>query len=184
MKQLLFTLFSFSISTVLADGAQGMGPVGLHQFVPSSSNVAVGTPSGSVSVRVRAIRALGAFQQGEIDASSMTPAEERLQGLDPKLLDLKDKLAKLQYHRFRLLTQQAAEIPLRKKQTIPLISGQTLTLRPLYVDGQKIGLWLRWKDPTGSDILDTRLHFDNESSMITGTEAAADSGIILAIDVK
>ena len=72
-----------------------------------------------------------------------------------------------------------------QKEVLPLVNGHTLAVRPLYVSPNRIGLWLKWLDKGGVEILDTRLHFDPGESMLTGTDGnRGDKGVVLAIDVK
>jgi hypothetical protein len=42
-------------------------------------------------------------------------------------------------------------------------------------------MWLSWKDTDGSDILNTRVHFDSDDSVLTGTDYPDNEGRILAI---
>jgi hypothetical protein len=49
------------------------------------------------------------------------------------------------------------------------------------MDGKKVGLWINWKDHDGAGILDTRLHFNSDDSVITGTDQSPGFGTVLAI---
>jgi hypothetical protein len=49
------------------------------------------------------------------------------------------------------------------------------------MDGKKVGLWINWKDHDGAGILDTRLHFNSDDSVITGTDQRPGFGTVLAI---
>jgi hypothetical protein len=144
-------------------------------------------PTNSVAkvlVTVRTIEAQGRIEETE----SREPIPVRIDG---RLGDLADKLKKLPFRGFVFLSADQRGVSVRKKELISLVNGQTLSLRPLYseqVPGgtQKIGLWLRWQDRTGAEILDTRMHFDDGQSMIAGTDQAKDplNGLILAVQVS
>ena len=140
--------------------------------------------SGSkVLITVRTIEAQGRIEETETD--QQIPVR-----IDGRLADLADKLKKLPFRGFVFLSADKRAISVRKKELISLVNGQTLALRPLYSElvpggSQKIGLWLRWQDRAGAEILDTRMHFDDGQSMIAGTDQAKDplSGLILAVQV-
>jgi hypothetical protein len=53
--------------------------------------------------------------------------------------------------------------------------------RPIYMDQRKVGLWLNWKDRDGSQILNTRVHFNSQDTVLTGTDCSHNEGMILAI---
>jgi hypothetical protein len=133
----------------------------------------------SITVRVRSIKA--AFH---MKAENSSAGKALSHHIDKALDDLSGQLATLPYQRFRLL--DTAEIALHPKQreTVPLPGNNQITLRPLYMQERKVGLWLKWVDGSGKEVLDTRLHFDSERSMLAGTDNTADSAMILAIDVK
>ena len=139
--------------------------------------------SGKVIITVRTIEAQGRIE----DHETTGPIPVRIDG---RLGDLADKLKKLPFRGFVLLSADQRTVPVRKREYVALVNGQSLSLRPLYSEGapggpKKIGLWLRWQDRTGAAILDTRMHFDDGQSMIAGTDQARDpsNGIILAVQV-
>jgi hypothetical protein len=129
----------------------------------------------AVIVDVRTIKASGPTRA----ARQSHPIE-----IDARLQDLKVQLSKLQYRQFSLINAHQQRIPFRMKGTIELSGGQSLTVRPLYYDNKRIGMWLKWIDGHGSELLDTRMHFDCNEPMIAGTESEGESGIILAIGVR
>ena len=132
-----------------------------------------------VVVVVRTVEALNPFPE---NAMMTAPAELIGDGLE----DLRGKLQKLHFKTFRLLGTHAQRVPLMQKESIALVRGQTLTVRPLYLADHRIGMWIKWRDAAGMDVLDTRMHFDSDESVITGTdsEGAGGAGVVLAIDVK
>lgn len=97
--------------------------------------------------------------------------------------DLRGKLSTLPYHNYRLLNTYERNIELHSKSELDLGGGQKLYLKPLSKKGEKVCLWLSWKDEQGAEIIDTRMHLSAGQSMITGTEKLPDSGVILALDV-
>lgn len=131
---------------------------------------------GMIKVIVRTIQASGPRQantQDKQDSNSIS--------LEASLADLKAKLALLPFNSFRLISSQEQEISLKKKDSFRLPNGQSLTFRPMYMEQERVGMWLSWKEADGSDILNTRLHFDADESVLTGTDYHDNEGRILAI---
>ena len=130
------------------------------------------TDSGLVKVYVRTIQAneslSGAGEHSDIS-------------LDSALEDLKPKLEKLPFKDFRLLGSREEQLSLKKKDVITLPNGQSLAFRPIYMEKKRVGLWLSWKESNGASILNTRVHFDSDDCVLTGTDSGSDSGLILAI---
>jgi hypothetical protein len=126
-----------------------------------------------VKVVVRTIQATGprASSSGQAQTTS----------LDDSLADLKPQLALLPFSAFHLISSKEEEISLKKRESFRLPNGQTLTFRPMYMEKERVGLWLSWKDTDGSDILNTRIHFDADDSVLTGTDYQDNEGRILAI---
>lgn len=104
--------------------------------------------------------------------------------LDPTLGDIGAKLSRLPFAKFHLLAAKEETITLRKRNSIKLPNGQSLAFRPMSTENKKMGLWLNWKDSDGSEILNTRVHFDADDSVVTGTDCAHDKGLILAIKAE
>lgn len=129
-----------------------------------------------VKLVVRTIHASGA-RGGEAQQAS----GESTISVENSLTDLKPKLAMLPFTSFRLISQREEEISVKKKESIQLPNGQTLAFRPMYMDKERVGMWLSWKDTDGSDILNTRIHFDADESVLTGTDYRDNEGRILAI---
>ena len=145
-----------------------------------------------IIVNIRVVKALGEIREDApvvaVDKSealtagivqsvvaNITGASQELaaapkQKVEPVLEDIGAKLSKLHYREFKLASSQDVAIPLMKKRVVYLSDGHTLAIRPLYVDGSKIGIWLRWVDAAGTRVLDTRMHFHEEETMLAGTE--------------
>lgn len=128
-------------------------------------------------VQVRTIRALGMFEEAERE-------KQGEQSIDEGIADLRPQLHRVNYSAYRLLEQREIVIAPRKKETISLMGGHTLTVRPLGIDGDKICVWLKWRDKSGMEMLDTRMRFVAGESMLTGTEHSSDTGMILAISLR
>lgn len=144
-------------------------------------STALAEDASKILVRVRAIRA----SQSINDAGNVKPIASQKIEVDPRLADISVKLRQLHFRNFRLVSNDQVAIPLRKKESINLTEKTVLSLRPLYVDDERIGMWIKWTDRSGQQVLlDTRMHFDSEESMLTGTDSQEDSGLILAIDAK
>jgi len=124
-----------------------------------------------VKVVVRTIQATGS----RTDLTTQAPA------LEDSLADLKPQLALLPFSNFHLISSKEEEISLKQKESFRLPNGQTLTFRPMYMEKERVGMWLSWKDTDGSDILNTRVHFDSDDSVLTGTDYHDNEGRILAI---
>jgi hypothetical protein len=101
--------------------------------------------------------------------------------IDQALKDLEPKLAQLPFASFQLLSAKEEVIALKTKNSLQLPNGQILIFRPMYANQQKVGLWLNWRDRDGSEILNTRLHFDSTDAVLTGTDCPHKRGMILAI---
>lgn len=160
---------------------------GLSSFVDSTGGAApmgeqraAGEGVERVAVRVRMIKATEPI---EAEGDSVSGGAFN-QTVEPSIRDLAVKLDKVAFRRFRLLSSVREEIGLKKKAVLDLPEGHSLMVRPLYVEGRRAGLWLKWLDRGGVQILDTRTHFGCGESLITGTDHAVDSGILLAIDVE
>lgn len=130
-------------------------------------------PPNEITVSVRAVH-----------ASQPASKDGTEREVDSDLHDLRAKFDQLPFHAFRLLSEQKEVVPFKKKQTFRLPNSQTLTVRPLAIENNKVSLWLKWQEKGGEDILDTRMHFGCGESMLTGVDSEApDSGVILAITV-
>jgi len=146
--------------------------------------------SDGVIVRVRSLRALtrNAVDTGLATKSlvASTSQKQRSNGgvyIDKNLSDLAPQLSRLPFNHFSLMEAETETIPIKSKSSIHLMSGDTLTVRPLGFDNGKYCLWFKWMDNAGVRIIDTRLHLEPGRSMLTGTDGSNDTGTILAIDV-
>ena len=101
--------------------------------------------------------------------------------VDRDLEDIRDKLLQLPFSHFHLVSARNEIILIKEKNSVKLPNGQMLFFRPMYVKGEKVGLWLNWKDDTGRELLNTRLHFKSLDSVITGTNCGRNEGLVLAI---
>lgn len=128
--------------------------------------------SSGVTVHVRMLRA----------SDPVNGTEQPLQ-IDKQLEDLRPRLDRLHYHTFKLVGAQNRLINVNRKVTLNLSDGHSLVVRPIYIQKEKAGLWINWKDEDGASILDTRLHLRPGEIILTGTDSNADSGLLLAIDV-
>jgi len=127
-----------------------------------------------IRLEIRTLRAKN--EKGERSQQISTPVS-----LDSTLEDLRPKLQKLHFRKYKLLGTEVTDVGLLQKVTVPLISGDTLTVRLLEVANRRIGLWLKWRDKAGNEVLDTRMHFNSGESMLAGTDSDANCGIVLAI---
>ncbi len=147
--------------------------LGVLGFFPLSAGADDSCEHSKVKVVVRTIQATGP-RQSSTDTTQTTSVEEAI-------ADLKPQLNLLPFSTFHLISRKEEEISLKKKESFRLPNGQTLTFRPMYMDKERVGMWLSWKDTDGSDILNTRIHFDSDESVLTGTDYQDNEGRILAI---
>jgi len=141
--------------------------------IPAFADETPVSESNQVRVFVRTIQA-----SDPLDANAVA---DHSVAVDQNLSDLRVKLSSLPFKSFRLISSKEEDLCLRRKETMHLPNGQSLAFRPMYMDEQRVGLWLSWKDESGSDILNTRIHFNTADSVLTGTDASPDTGLILAI---
>jgi hypothetical protein len=125
-----------------------------------------------VKVVVRSIQAMGARER---TGAGGEPT------IDDSLTDLKQKLGMLPFSSFKLISSKEEQISLKRKEIVHLPNGQSIAFRPMYMNKERVGLWLSWKDTDGNDILNTRIHFDADESVLTGTDYLNNEGRILAI---
>ena len=141
-----------------------------------SSSSALCEESDLVNVFVRTIQASEPVE-GEQDSKSSAQAPK----LPAELSDISAKLVQLPFSSFTLLASKNETHAIKKRETMQLPNGQSLTFRPIYMDNKRVGLWLNWREADGSEILNTRVHFDADDSVVTGTDCAGNKGRILAI---
>jgi len=134
-----------------------------------------------VTVFVRTISAMGPTEQDKTLNDAKQVESTSTKKVDPTLKDLQPKLEDLPFSSFKLLASKQQNLQLRRREVIQLPNGQSLAFRPMYLDQKRVGLWLNWKDSGGAEILNTRIHFDADDAVLTGTEGEHDAGLILAI---
>lgn len=152
--------------------------LGALWFCPWSAQADESCEQSKVKVVVRTIQATGPRPSATGQA---LPAHAETPPLEESLADLKPQLALLPFSTFHLIASKEQEISLKKKESFRLPNGQTLTFRPMYMEKERVGMWLSWKDTDGADILNTRIHFDADDSVLTGTDYHDNEGRILAI---
>ena len=140
--------------------------------------------TGNVMVHVRAVQAMDPTNGSDDNETQAQAGSDSEIKCDRSIADLRSKLQQLSYKRFRLVDNEKRLIGLTHRETIALSGGETLTVRPLYVDRNRIGMFLDWQDRKGATILNTRMHFTPGESVLTGTDHGTDTGMILAIDVR
>jgi hypothetical protein len=138
--------------------------------------VAKAEDSGTVVVSVRTIQA-----SEPIKGASAPQGAASSPKMPTELKDIEGKLAQLPFSSFMLLASKSETHTLKKREMMRLPNGQTLTLRPMYMDDKRVGLWLNWRDADNSEILNTRVHFDSDDAVVTGTDFPDNRGLILAI---
>lgn len=122
------------------------------------------------------IKSITASEQRELNRS------ERIE-VAPELKALRKKLRKIPYRKFMLDMAQDVTVEAGKEQVVPFANGDTLTIKLLYRDEERLGVMILWKSKEDEQLLDTRMHFSCSETMIAGAEKDQDSGQILAITV-
>ena len=132
----------------------------------------------------------GEDNQVTVSIKSIACSEEKAAGdgkltVDPQLQGLKKKLKDIPYKDFNLACSKSVVIPMKEKQHLTLDDGDKLSLELLYVDEERVGLWIDWRDPKGMQLLDTRMHFGCHETMLAGADGGEDSnsGKVLAIAI-
>lgn len=149
----------------------GAADADTKNFVNSSGRAT----SETVTVLVRTIQATNPVAEDQPSAPD-APTE-----IAESLSDLQPKLTQLPFRSFRLIASKEENLVLTRKGTLDLPNGQSVALRPIYADSHRMGMWLNWLDSDGSEILNTRVHFDSEDTIVTGTDSASNEGLLLAI---
>jgi hypothetical protein len=128
-----------------------------------------------VAVDVRVISASDLVVDG---ASHSSPPF----AIDSRIRQLTSKLQQLHYRTFRLQYEERVILSLLKREKVVLRDGHELTLRPTYLEGNRVGLWFRWTDGTGSDLLNTRVHLSCGESIVAGTDdEESGKGVLIAL---
>lgn len=122
-------------------------------------------------VRVRTISATG-----DIKKDPLT--------IDPALQDLAKKFSDLPYAQFSLLSSQKVKVPLKKLQKVTLPEQQTLTLRLIYRNERKLGIWLEWMDTQGMQLLNSKIHLHCTEPVLAGTDNTDGSAQLLAVALE
>lgn len=110
---------------------------------------------------------------------------------DSRIDDLKEKLSKLPYSSFKLVSDDKQEIGLLEKSSVRLQNGQKLCMRAVDRTADSVTLWIKWTDIDGDVVLDTRMSFAMNETLVAGVEGQAqqdsskpDQGIVLAVKVS
>ena len=128
-----------------------------------------------IKVIIRTIHAVGERAKDAEGVASPSAS------MDDCLSDLRSKLELLPFSTFKMIARAEDKISLKRRDSIKLPNNQTLAFRPMYMENKRVGMWLSWRDADGSAILNTRIHFDEDDSVITGTDFHENEGRILAI---
>lgn len=128
-----------------------------------------------VTLRVRTINALHS------NSSAGVPGEKEIDG---RLRDLQDRFESLPYNKFTLRSSELVDVPLKRKSSVRLPDGHTLTFRVLYRNEKKLGLWLDWLDDMGMMVLNSKVHLNCHDPFLAGTDNVRGGGLLLAVAVE
>jgi hypothetical protein len=146
-------------------------------FVAQAEGRSLKELSSCSSVRVHVRTLMGKSERVEDGVSSEVVLDERLQ-------DLQKQIQALHYTHYSLLSEKTAVVPVSKRRVLNLSDGHKLTVRPLYVNDERVGLWMKWRDGNGMEVLDSRMHFKCGEHVLTGLEMNENRGLVLAIHVS
>lgn len=150
-----------------------------HQRLPGDAEPAADVRE--LKLKIRIIKA-SKDEAMAIPASTDGAAVPALQ-ISEDLRDLTPQLESLGFQNFHLVDQRLITVPARKKQKIALAEGDTLSIRPVALTDGRVCLWLKWRDRTGMELLDTRVWVTPGENMVTGSDRPGDCGMILALNV-
>ena len=102
---------------------------------------------------------------------------------DEELGDLEDKLHELDYKYFKLISSEEHQFIDGQKHQIRLGDGDLLTVKLIYQNPRKLGVWYHWEDINGEELIDTRLHFSCKRPLVTVVDAGNGEGKLLAINI-
>lgn len=139
-------------------------------------------PTAQVIIKVTTIRASGGTDSAAENSSAAS--QEQQVRIDRRLAGLSSKLKGLPFKDFSFVSNESRTIPFKKKEVFAIAGGQSLFVRPLYIEGQEACLWLKWVDQKDGVILDTRTHFEFGQSVILGTDNSPSSGLMLVVDIE
>ncbi len=157
-------------------------PALAENFAKSTKNLSQSVLSSTVKVQVRALKASDMPPEAAGDVAYFS-ARRAPVSLDSRLSDLRPRLEKLSFRSYRLISDETRSIGLTRREVFIMNDGAHLSVRPLYLEKGKVGMWLKWEDKLGMPLLDTRMQFSPGESFLTGTDHNPASGIILAVDV-
>jgi hypothetical protein len=102
---------------------------------------------------------------------------------DQDLGDLEDKLHELDYKYFKLISSEDHEFVDGQRHKIRLGDGDLLSVKLIYQNPRKLGIWYHWEDADGAELIDTRLHFSCKRPLVTVVDAGNGEGELLAINI-
>jgi hypothetical protein len=101
--------------------------------------------------------------------------------IDARLKDISWKLESLPYKSFSLDSSRQIKVKMKKKRVLKLPDGQQLTLRLLYKNEKKLGIWIDWLDKAGMQLLNSKIHLGCSDPVLAGTDNPDGSASLLAI---
>ena len=104
--------------------------------------------------------------------------------IDSNLERLSSKLKELPYDTFTLKSSEDVVVPVEEIRKFILPDNHELSIRLLYLNHKRLGIWLEWKDEKGMSLLNTRLHLNCTEPVIAGTESSNEEGLVLAVSAE
>lgn len=121
----------------------------------------------------------------QVTIKAIGAAQTSTEDIDSRIGDLADKLRRLPFTAFKLQSEDVVQLSTLNRKKISLSNGQTICLRPIESSGDQITMWLKWKGKDGMSILDTRINFGLNETMVAGIEGQSEgTGTVLAITVN
>ena len=98
---------------------------------------------------------------------------------------LKPKLKKLPYKSYHLDSVKNVTLPDSNRHEVQLKNGDMLALELLYFDDKRVGLEIDWRDKSNMKLLETRMHFDRNDTMLAGAaDEESEQAKMLAISLQ
>lgn len=114
----------------------------------------------------------------------VSEVDKNPEGSGNQLSDIKSNLDELGFKSYKMFDTKIVQIHFETPTSVIMSNGDTLTFKHFRSDAGRICMWFKWIGSDGMQILDTKLHFDAQESVITGTEDSSNSGVIFAINVE
>jgi len=105
-------------------------------------------------------------------------ASNRSDEFDPRLKSLEKQLRVLKYRSYRLLKEDAKNVPSRGSASFEIPGGRLLIVSPQDFTNQRIALKVRWQEAE-KPLVDTTITLRNKGNFILGGGPPHDGGVLV-----